>query len=163
MKESEYKRLCHDCDFLLLTRSSRIVTLAIPWLHIIREHPMFLKNYQYQWRTEWFYRDMILNILLFFKYLVGWFFFLLKSSGSKSHHWFSFSGFVPPQIDVLFISHFLNVSQSGEIDDFYFGSVPEDLSNRGYKISIVLMNHSAASESQIADAWKESNTSRIVS
>jgi hypothetical protein len=162
MRESEYKRLCQDCDFLLLTRASRIVTLAIPWLHVIREHPMFLKNYQLQWKFEWFSRDRVLNIFLFFKYLAGWFFYLTKSIRFKSHYWFSFSGSTPPQIDVMFISHYLNSSHSGKIDDFYFGGVPEDLSNRGYKVAIVLINHSAECESKIADSWKNSNTTRIV-
>lgn len=162
MRESEYKRLCQDCDFILRTRSSRICTLAIPWLHIIREHPMFLKNYQLHWNSEWFLRARILNIFLFFKYLAGWFFYLIKSIRSKPHYWFSFSGFTPPQIDVLFISHHLHSSHRGKIDDFYFGGVPNDLSDRGYKVAIALIDHSAECESKIADSWKNSITTRIV-
>jgi hypothetical protein len=161
MKESEYKRLCQACDSLLLTRSSRIFTLAIPWLHIIREHPMFLKNYHFGGKSAWFSRDRFFNIALFFKYLAAWFLHLIRSIGFKSHC-FSFSGSTPPHIDVLFISHYLNVSQSGKVDDFYFGGVPEVLSSRGYKVAIALINHSAEHERDIAYSWTNSNTFRIV-
>jgi hypothetical protein len=161
MKESEYKKLCQACDFLLLTRSSRIFTLAIPWLHIIREHPMFLKNYHFRGMSIWFSRDRFLNIFLFLKYISGWFFHIIRSIGLKSH-WFSFSGSIQPQIDVLFVSHYLNISQSGKKDDFYLGGIPDVLSTRGYKVAIALINHSAENECDIAVSWKNSQTFRIV-
>ena len=41
----EYKLLCKACDKILLMKSSTKETYAIPFLHVIREHPFILKRY----------------------------------------------------------------------------------------------------------------------
>ena len=45
MNENEYKSICNACDQVLLSSEAKLETIAIPWLHIIREHPVFIKNY----------------------------------------------------------------------------------------------------------------------
>ena len=46
MTEDEYKKLCSMCDSILLDDSSALERIAIPWLNVIREHPVFLKQYE---------------------------------------------------------------------------------------------------------------------
>ena len=45
MNEEQYQELCNLCDKTLLAQDSKIERVANPWLHVIREHPVFLKNY----------------------------------------------------------------------------------------------------------------------
>mgnify|MGYP000108694832 CR=1 FL=1 len=42
----KYKKICKVCDEILLSPDANEVTVAIPILHVIREHPVFLKQYQ---------------------------------------------------------------------------------------------------------------------
>jgi hypothetical protein len=42
MEEGQYREICKTCDEILMDDSSGIACTAIPFLHIIREHPVFL-------------------------------------------------------------------------------------------------------------------------
>ena len=42
----KYKEICKVCDEILLSPEANEVTVAIPILHVIREHPVFLKQYE---------------------------------------------------------------------------------------------------------------------
>ena len=46
MKIDQYNRLIKIVDKILLNPLAKKETIAIPWLHIIREHPVFLKKYK---------------------------------------------------------------------------------------------------------------------
>ena len=43
--ETIFRSLCVACDRVLLAADSTIERVSIPWLHIVREHPVLLRNY----------------------------------------------------------------------------------------------------------------------
>ena len=45
LNEKEYSLLCKACDSVLMDQHSTIECTSIPWLHIIREHPVFFESY----------------------------------------------------------------------------------------------------------------------
>ena len=45
ISKSDYQELCDTCDEILLSNKADNTILANTWLHILREHPIFLKNY----------------------------------------------------------------------------------------------------------------------
>ena len=45
------------------------------------------------------------------------------------------------KIDILIVSHFLNVNQIGKEDDFYFGNLASEIKKLGKKVVISLINH----------------------
>ena len=42
MSAGQYLALCEACDRVLLAPDATIERVAVPWLHVIREHPVFL-------------------------------------------------------------------------------------------------------------------------
>ena len=46
MTELQYKTLCKSCDEVLNMDHFGSELIAIPWLHVIREHPVFLTQYE---------------------------------------------------------------------------------------------------------------------
>ena len=46
MNEKQYRQVCEACDSVLLSPNANIETTAIPWLHVIREHPFILEQYK---------------------------------------------------------------------------------------------------------------------
>ena len=45
LNEELYRSLCVACDRILLAADSTIERVSIPWLHVVREHHVFLGNY----------------------------------------------------------------------------------------------------------------------
>jgi hypothetical protein len=45
ISEKQYLELCDACNRLLVLPESSIEMVAIPWLHVIREHPIVLEKY----------------------------------------------------------------------------------------------------------------------
>ena len=44
--EKQYTKLCEVSNEVLNSSDSKIERIAIPWLHIIREHPIALAKYE---------------------------------------------------------------------------------------------------------------------
>ena len=161
MNEEQYRLLCEACDRVLLANDSTIERVSIKWLHVIREHPVFLTNYVdlfqlkkniwRRWLTSW---KAFHDKLRWLRHLV----IALKSNQK------SVSGLdqLPGDVDVLFVSHLLNASQAGQEEDFYFGELPNELVSKGYKVAIVLINHSGQSGEALAYKWNLSTVQRIV-
>jgi hypothetical protein len=45
LSAGQYLSLCEACDRVLLGSDATIERVAVPWLHVIREHSVFLQNY----------------------------------------------------------------------------------------------------------------------
>ena len=45
LDEEQYRLLCETCDRVLLARDATTECIAMPWLHVIRGHPMLATNY----------------------------------------------------------------------------------------------------------------------
>lgn len=157
LSEEEYVMLCEGCDSLLLAEDSSLERVAIPWLHIIREHPMFLKKYvnlfnshaiSESWRDKVPYS--VSSLANFRKYFHSKGSFYHSSIDQKS------------KLDILFVSHLLNSSDAGKPTDSYFGDIPNRLSELGFKVGIVMLNHSDLKAKVAADRWKDSIIPRFI-
>lgn len=146
---------------MLLAPDSTIERVAIPWLHVIREHPAVLINYEDLFKStgcievtgrQWL--RGLRNWALWFRQLGR----ALRSDGQLCLE----TKKLPERIDVLFISHFLNTSHVGQEDDFYFGELPNKLIAQGYSVVIVLINHSEQSSASLASKWKKSTAPRAI-
>ena len=161
MNEEQYRLLCEACDRVLLANDSTIERVSIKWLHVIREHPVFLTNYVdlfqlkkniwRRWLTSW---KAFHDKLRWLRHLV-----IALKSNQKDVSELDQS---PEDVDVLFVSHLLSASQAGQEEDFYFGEIPNKLVAQGYKVAIVLINHSVQSSKAFDHKWNLCTVERIV-
>ncbi len=161
MTEEKYKLLCLACDSVLLADDARIEVIAIPWLHVMREHPIFLSQY-----------EDLFTIQSLRKILTNYF----SHASKKTIEWARFIGDLfklsrnfwignlnkSHSFDIIFVSHLLNASQLTDEEDFYFNKVPQDLVKRGVKVLIVLINHTSVPTKAINSGINSLNIPRVV-
>ena len=75
----------------------------------------------------------------------------------KRNHYFNTYNNKNNKIDILFISHFLNKSQIQNKEDFYFGNIPSQLTEKNYTSLIALINQSGSECDYISSKWKDNN------
>lgn len=130
MKEKDYLELCMICNRLLALPESTLEMVAIPWLHVIREHPIFLIRYEKIFSEISDYEKICNTIKLrIYNYMV-WLRQLYRALAHDGKGWFGKDS-LPKRIDILFISHLLNPSQYSDEKDFYFDKIPAELNNNG--------------------------------
>lgn len=162
LKEDQFLALCHACDRVLLHQDAGIECQAIPWLHVIREHPVFIANYRDLFgaatpaslrASVWCKRHCVNRLLLARQC------FSALSCGSQG--WFSS---VQPAVavDVLFVSHLINAGHAGQLDDFYFFGGPRELCQRGITSAIALLNHTKHWGASLAAKWPPEEIPRAV-
>lgn len=161
MNEKQYRELCETCDRVLLAPDSTIERLAIPWLHVIREHPIFLNNYTDLFEPAKGVKAIGRQWWLVLRNNAGWLRQLGRASCADGQLWFGPKE-LPMQIDVLFVSHLLNASHAGQADDFYFSALPNVLVAQGCSVVIALINHSDQPSAILANKWRESTVPRVV-
>jgi len=152
--------LCEACDQLLLTPDSTIERVAIPWLHVIREHPVFLTNYMDLFEPSKGSRA-ISKWSMSLRNRAGWFKQMMRTLRADGQAWFGPKE-LPKGVDFLFVSHLLNESQAGNAEDFYFAGVPNELVARGYSVVIALINHSGKDARLLAIRWRGSSVTRVI-
>ena len=160
MKEDQYNTLCEACDRVLLSPDSTFERVAIPWLHVIREHPEFLKSYAdlfkpgkgKRYHGQWA-RILRKKVGLLRQFAIGF-----LSNGSP----WACPERLTTGIDVLFVSHLLRPSHAGQVDDFYFGSVPDEIVAQGGRAVIALINYSRQSGPLLASKWEGSAVERVI-
>ena len=159
--EPQYLELCKACDQILRAQDSTAERVAISWLHVIREHPAFLPKYVAIFESRQ-------NLQLFFQLKArpvinyGKFLFRLGKTLISRVPNFHVLNISSKPYDVVFVSHLLNRSHIGRLNDFYFGEVPNELAMRGLSVAIIFINHTEASARSIQDAWRGSSVTRIV-
>jgi hypothetical protein len=160
LTEDQYHELCDACDTVLLDEDSSIERVSISWLHVIREHPDFLKNYESLFLNK-IYTRVIKHISEFIVsklkniYHFRWYFIQRPSFWDSSNKELE-------ELDILFISHFLNKSQAGKSSDPYFNNIVNRLENMGYSVGIVLINHTDLKSAEVIEKWENCTTPRIV-
>ena len=104
LTEEQYKTLCATCDSVLVADGATFERIAIPWLHVMREHPVFLRQYEDLFipkpplrRLFDYSRRVVVNVALWFR--LAW--RVVRSSGKLWH------GDLPKcaSVDVVFVSH----------------------------------------------------------
>ena len=161
LNEEQYRELCEACDRVLLAPDSTIERLAIPWLHVIREHPVFLNNYVDLFEPAKGVKSIARQWWRVLRNKAGWLWQLGRASRADGQLWFAPKE-LPGRIDVLIVSHLLSASHAGQADDFYFSELPNKLVVQGYSVVIALINHSDQPGAALADKWKESTVPRVV-
>lgn len=161
MNEREYRDLCSACDELLLDPAATPERIANTWLHVIREHPVFLSGYadlfEYpNWvmqSARYLWREAKLS-LAHAKQMVR----AIRSTGQG---WFGTESETGP-IDVLFVSHAINEAHVNANGDFYFGGVPLSLAREGYQVVVALINHTRESCPELVSRWRDRVVPRLV-
>ncbi len=158
MDKKQYLELCGACDHLLLSPSVKMERVAISWLHVIRAHPIFLKNYENLFDDEPISKKQLsFNLGLFFKTSIRLAKLLLKNSA-----WWTTSHQKEDNIDILFVSHLVSDSHSGQETDFYFGDLALKLLDHGISSSFALINHTTKPAENFAGKWKDSIIPRYI-
>lgn len=153
--EAEYRALCAACDRLLLASNAGPDRVAVPWLHVIRPHPIFFAGYADIFDPRRAPRPgakLLRNAASAVRHLG-------KSLVSDGGPW---SGEAPERSEVLFISHLVNPSFAGQENDFYFGRAAADLADQGIAATIALINYTRGSPSSLAESWQRPKVPRVV-
>ena len=161
MNQEQYRELCKACDHALLAPDSSIERISIPWLHVVREHPVFLTNYADLFENTSYIKAFSHRLLRNIRNVAVLFRQIGKAFVSDGHPWHETIE-LPEQIDVLFVSHLLNASYIGKADDFYFGKLPNELAAQGYSTAIALIKHFDEPNISLMERWKNSGVPRII-
>jgi len=133
VNEANYRSLCEACDEILRRSDLPKETRALSYLHIIREHPIFLTKYEplfVEGESANTPRSPFRNALSILK--------LLLQITAR-----------PPQpgseepVDILFVSHLLNAAQLDASEDFYFYNLPEFVQSDGHSAEVLLINQTS--------------------
>ncbi len=157
MNENQYRVLCHACDQALTANDATIERVAISWLHVVREHPVFLRDYEDVVGADGI---SILPTMRTVRHLLGFFSQLRPKVGGQSP-WFC-ADTLPEHVDVLFVSHLVNSSHIDQATDFYYGRLPEDLVRCGYSVAIALINHTNLKSENLVPRVRPGLVPRIV-
>lgn len=156
LNEEQYLQVCEACDHVLLASDSTLETVAIPWLHVIREHPSFLKDYE-----DLFLDLGTTNLKKKWRFRLGQIRQLWKAFRSNGQAWLGKKAFHKP-VDILLVSHLLNASQAGNKDDFYFGDLPLRLQQTGHSVVVALIDHTGNADESLLNRWNSNSVPHIV-
>ena len=150
MTEEEYKLLCSTCDSILFEDHENMDRVAISWLHVIREHPVFLDKYEGLFKKQAFVlrvvryaRYISKSILLTFRLIWRLILFQRTKKARYSN-----------SIDIIFVSHLLSTAQLANEEDFYFGCIPNQLAQQGLSVLVVLINHTSLPDCHVSEQIK---------
>ena len=152
ISEAVYEKLCKACDALLEKNPTSITRNANALLHVIREHPIFLSNYEiiFKKNSALFYLSLINKLL--WNSILGTY---------KLFHSFYRNYFTGDRvkrenlnIDYLFVSHFLNQNFLNHKSDFYFFDLPDSMLNKNEKSQLLYINFTGLTSSVIEKQWE---------
>jgi len=161
LNEKQYLRLSDICDRILLAKDSTIERVAIGWLHIIREHPVFLSRYHEVFKNDIEIKNKAIKWIRKIKYEYLWFrnFIRVIRDDKKISN---VSQENPSRIDVLFVSHLINPALASQPDDFYFGSLPCEMLQCKRSVVVALINHTTKSCSDYSDISSVCSYPRVI-
>lgn len=156
MNEEQYLQVCEACDRVLMSPDSTLETMATPWLHVIREHPSFLKDY------ENLFGDLgQTSLIRRLRFRLGWARQLWRAWRSGGGAWFGQKIFQQPA-EILFVSHLLNRPQAGSDTDFYFGDLPERIHGAGHRVVVALVDHTGTADERLAESWDSNPIPHVI-
>jgi hypothetical protein len=114
--------------------------MAIAWLHVVREHPFFLRQYasifQVTSKPRYLFR-FLTQLIVNFAGWAGQFFRSLSTVGFG----IDASRDFPAIADVLIVSHLVNIEHLERAGDFYFDTLGCELEKHGHRVILALINH----------------------
>ena len=151
--EAQYDQLCDACDALLQNNASSIERNANEFLHVIREHPIFLNTY-----SAVFYKKGISFLI----YLLKLLFWNIAIGSYKLLHSIYRCYFLGDKLikdkrifEDVFISHFLNDSFIHHERDFYFFDLPQRVAKKNNSSLQLYINFTGQSTDKIQAQWKD--------
>lgn len=131
IKKKEFNKICKAAEFFLRTNYKNLVLLSISEAHVIRPHPIFLKNYQILFEKYFFINISYLFIKNFIKVI-----YFLFSNNFRKRAIYNFK----KNDGCIFVSHFFNQKQifENKNKDFYFSHF---FKYKRKDSSLVLFNH----------------------
>ena len=131
IKKKEFNKICKAAEFFLRTNYKNLVLLSISEAHVIRPHPIFLKNYQILFEKYFFINISYLFIKNFIKVI-----YFLFSNNFRKRAIYNFK----KNDGYIFVSHFFNQKQifENKNKDFYFSHF---FKYKRKDSSLVLFNH----------------------
>lgn len=161
MNEEQYLQICDACDSVLLATDRNRSTMAIPWLHVIREHPTFLKEYQQLFETSTSWTNLVRSCTFKAINMLGSLRQLWRALWSDGQLWRASRPFSGP-VDVLLVSHLLSDAEVGKTSDFYFGDLPELLRSKGCSVVVALIDQTGSADVTRVLRWEESPSLRFL-
>lgn len=158
LTEEQYQSLCDACGQVLQAAESTLTTNAIPWLHVIREHPVFLLKYR-----DLFMRQNSIYANSFIREFRSWVSNCRQifRSFTTGNNWLSNKS-LPKCVDVLFVTHLVNKAHATNDNDFYFGHVPLELSKDGYSVAIAYVNMTKTNSTELVKDFPNDQLSRVI-
>ena len=156
MNEEQYNALCEACDELLQASDATPERVAIPWLHVIRPHPIFLGGY-----ADIFAKHTASGGMRRIRNIASALRRLGKALVSSQQPW-SEVGKLPAQCDLLIVSHLLNESFSEREGDFYYGKAASELEAKGLSATIALINYTKQTPATLAGRWRQAKIPRAI-
>lgn len=145
MTHKQYLEICKITDEILQSQNSSSTRVAIPWLHVVRAHHVFLQEYEVIYDNN--YNSFFYLSKRKLYYLLLLLTTLFESLFFNNSNWIKNLKKIS-NIDVIYLSHLLNSSQLLEKDDFYFSNLPQKTSKAGFKSILVLINHNSRNINQ---------------
>jgi hypothetical protein len=161
MNERQYQEVAEICDGILKEKPHNLARLSIAWLHIVREHPVFMRHY------SGLFTGMVL------KRRYHWFGFkrslketgrILRQLARAIVH--SLTPYTMSQTlaaaDIVFVSHLVHSDQYEADSDIYFDKLPAFLSRQGFKVAVLLIDHTDNPRKHHQSRVTESGVTRLV-
>jgi hypothetical protein len=131
VNSKQYEKLIQECDSILDRFREYPSIIAIPWLHVLNNHPNTLRKYEVllKKRSIWEEAARVIKSVAYMGYKLVGSVYARGKSGAAS------------ETDVLFISHFVQAGmQAGEMD-FYYGLLPGFLVSKGISTTTGFIDH----------------------
>lgn len=161
LNEDQYGLLCEACDKVLLDSSATVETVAIAWLHVVREHPIFLDAYLDLFGTKNKWEKIAGQYRSALNRQVTWLKQIIKALLSGGRSWFG-GQTLPAQADILFISHLVTPAHAGKEEDFYYGALPYEMVQCNRTAVVALVNHTTNHSSYYSDKWTNCVIPRVI-
>lgn len=162
MNEKQYQELCNLCDKTLLAKDISIERVANNWLHVIREHPIFLSNYDELFEIGYFSKILISKYKRILRNYLNVIKRIMKALINHKKKYHSLTQLPTTPVDFLFVSHLMNESNLDQEEDIIYGNIPIKLNEKGYTVVIIFINHTTISEKRIKKKCKNYKIPKII-
>ena len=155
MNLKQYKKVCIACDRILDAASKNDEIISFPILHVIREHPEYLKLYNFIFSKTRNIETKPFNLFKKLNLIASTFFdYKIKN--------------IPYNFDkdsrkLIIVSHIHNPAQCNNINDASFGMLHKDLLEfSNIKPIILLINHTSVSSKKLSKNLTKNKIDRII-
>lgn len=155
MNEKQYLQICKLTDSIIQRKDTTISRIAIQFLFPLRPHPLYLSPYYDLFTNK--RKNILFSIIKYFFLFFKFSYRIINSIFFRENYSNKYSN-----VSHFFISHLLNESQIESENDFYYGTLPQQLANKGLKSSIILISHIKNQNSIKYKEWEINGISKLI-